>query len=68
MVLPYFTIWRSIIMKMDFVKVHRVEHDDYMVIPKMVQEQYPKKYVLVEVETEVEETVVPKRRGRKVNA
>ena len=53
-------------MKMEFVKVHRVEFGDYITIPKQVQEQYPKRFVLVE-EEEPEEVVAPQpKRGRKV--
>ena len=46
----------------EFVEVYRVEHGDYMFIPKEVQEKYQDKFVLkVEVEeevVEVEEEVV----------
>ena len=60
----------------EFVEVYRVEHGDYMFIPKEVQEKYQDKFVLkveveevVEVEEEevvevVEEEVKPKR-GRR---
>ena len=56
-------------MKMEFVKVQRVEQGDYMVIPKQVQEQYPKKFIVV-VEEEEPEVIIetPKKRGRKVNS
>lgn len=60
----------------EFVEVYRVEHGDYMFIPKEVQEKYQDKFLLkveeeevVEVEEEVvevvEEEVKPKR-GRRV--
>ena len=39
----------------EFVEVYRVEHGDYMFIPKQVQEKYQDKFVLKE---EVEEEVV----------
>lgn len=43
----------------EFVEVYRVEHGDYMFIPKEVQEKYQDKFVLkVEVEEEVVEEVV----------
>ena len=55
----------------EFVEVYRVEHGDYMFIPKQVQEKYQDKFVLkeevrevVEVEEEVVEEVKPKR-GRR---
>ena len=54
----------------EFVEVYRVEHGDYMFIPKEVQEKYQDKFVLkVEeeeevVEVEEEEEVKPKR-GRR---
>ena len=38
----------------EFVEVYRVEHGDYMFIPKQVQEKYQDKFVLKE---EVEEVV-----------
>ena len=38
----------------EFVEVYRVEHGDYMFIPKQVQEKYQDKFVLKE-EEEVEE-------------
>ena len=43
----------------EFVEVYRVEHGDYMFIPKQVQEKYQDKFVL-KVEKEeiaVEETI-----------
>ena len=57
----------------EFVEVYRVEHGDYMFIPKQVQEKYQDKFVLKEeseevgevVEEEVVEEVKPKR-GRRV--
>ena len=56
----------------EFVEVYRVEHGDYMFIPKQVQEKYQDKFVLkeevgevVEEEEEVVEEVKPKR-GRRV--
>lgn len=53
----------------EFVEVYRVEHGDYMFIPKQVQEKYQDKFVLKEevgevVEEEVVEEVKPKR-GRR---
>ena len=43
----------------EFVEVYRVEHGDYMFIPKQVQEKYQDKFVLKEeVEEVVEEEVV----------
>ena len=55
----------------EFVEVYRVEHGDYMFIPKQVQEKYQNKFVLkeevgevVEEEEEVVEEVKPKR-GRR---
>ena len=57
----------------EFVEVYRVEHGDYMFIPKQVQEKYQDKFVLkeeVEVvreaveEEEAVEEVKPKR-GRR---
>ena len=55
----------------EFVEVYRVEHGDYMFIPKQVQEKYQDKFVLkeevgevVEEEAEVVEEVKPKR-GRR---
>lgn len=53
-------------MKMEFVKVHRVEQGDYMVIPKQVQEQYPKKFVLVD-EEDIKAEAPIKKRGRKAS-
>ena len=59
----------------EFVEVYRVEHGDYMFIPKQVQEKYQDKFVLkveeeeevVEVEEEVgkEATEVKPKRGRR---
>jgi len=54
----------------EFVEVYRVEHGDYMFIPKEVQEKYQDKFVLkVEVEeeevVEVEEEEVKPKRGRR---
>ena len=40
----------------EFVEVYRVEHGDYMFIPKKVQEKYQDKFVLKEEEV-VEETI-----------
>ena len=34
----------------EFVEVYRVEHGDYMFIPKQVQEKYQDKFVLKEEE------------------
>ena len=60
----------------EFVEVYRVEHGDYMFIPKQVQEKYQDKFVLkeeeeeevveevAEEEEEVVEEVKPKR-GRR---
>ena len=54
----------------EFVEVYRVEHGDYMFIPKQVQEKYQDKFVLkeevgeIEEEEEVVEEVKPKR-GRR---
>ena len=59
----------------EFVEVYRVEHGDYMFIPKQVQEKYQDKFVLkeevgevveeeVEVVEEIAEEVKPKR-GRR---
>ena len=46
----------------EFVEVYRVEHGDYMFIPKQVQEKYQDKFVLKEESEEVggvvEEVVV----------
>lgn len=39
----------------EFVEVYRVEHGDYMFIPKQVQEKYQDKFVLKEEEEEVAE-------------
>ena len=61
----------------EFVEVYRVEHGDYMFIPKEVQEKYQDKFLLqVEEEKEVvveeiikeyeeEEVVVKPKRGRR---
>ena len=60
----------------EFVEVYRVEHGDYMFIPKQVQEKYQDKFVLkvevveeeevVEVEEVVEEAIeVKPKRGRR---
>ena len=59
----------------EFVEVYRVEHGDYMFIPKQVQEKYQDKFVLkeevrevVEEEEEVVEEVaeeVKPKRGRR---
>ena len=61
----------------EFVEVYRVEHGDYMFIPKQVQEKYQDKFVLQvekeeiaveeiikEYEEAAEEEVKPKR-GRR---
>ena len=40
----------------EFVEVYRVEHGDYMFIPKQVQEKYQDRFVLKEEEV-VEETI-----------
>ena len=39
----------------EFVEVYRVEHGDYMFIPKQVQEKYQDKFVLKEEVGEVGE-------------
>ena len=59
----------------EFVEVYRVEHGDYMFIPKEVQEKYQDKFVLkeevrevVEEEEEVVEEMaeeVKPKRGRR---
>ena len=51
----------------EFVEVYRVEHGDYMFIPKQVQEKYQDKFVLKEEEVVVEEVVeeVKTKRGRR---
>ena len=57
----------------EFVEVYRVEHGDYMFIPKQVQEKYQDKFVLKEEEeveevAEEEEVVVEEvkpKRGRR---
>ena len=41
----------------EFVEVYRVEHGDYMFIPKQVQEKYQDKFVLKEAVEEVGEVV-----------
>ena len=41
----------------EFVEVYRVEHGDYMFIPKQVQEKYQDKFVLKEEEEAVEEII-----------
>ena len=55
----------------EFVEVYRIEHGDYMFIPKQVQEKYQDKFVLKEeeevdeeAEVVVAEEVKPKR-GRR---
>ena len=61
----------------EFVEVYRVEHGDYMFIPKQVQEKYQDKFVLQvekeeiaveeiikEYEESAEEVVKPKRGTR----
>ena len=47
----------------EFVEVYRVEHGDYMFIPKQVQEKYQDKFVLKEEVGEVveEEEVVEEK-------
>ena len=62
----------------EFVEVYRVEHGDYMFIPKQVQEKYQDKFVLKvekeeiaveeiikEYEEEAAEVVVKPKRGRR---
>ena len=51
----------------EFVEVYRVEHGDYMFIPKQVQEKYQDKFVLKEevVVEEAAEVVVKPKRGRR---
>lgn len=62
----------------EFVEVYRVEHGDYMFIPKQVQEKYQDKFVLQtekeeiaveeiikEYEEEAAEVVVKPKRGRR---
>ena len=56
----------------EFVEVYRVEHGDYMFIPKQVQEKYQDKFVLKEEEEVAEEAevvvvavVVKPKRGRR---
>lgn len=52
-------------MNTEFVHVFRVEHGDYMVIPKTVWEQYPNKFTLVEDENTKDLNVVtPPKKGR----
>jgi hypothetical protein len=50
---------------MEFIKVYRVDHGDYMVIPKSVQEQYPKKFIAEEEKEEEEELQPVKKKGTK---
>ena len=61
----------------EFVEVYRVEHGDYMFIPKQVQEKYQDKFVLKVEKEEIEveeiikeyeeeaEVVVKPKRGRR---
>ena len=53
----------------EFVEVYRVEHGDYMFIPKQVQEKYQDKFVLKEEVAEEAEVVVVEevkpKRGRR---
>lgn len=50
----------------EFVEVYRVEHGDYMFIPKEVQEKYQDKFVFkVEEEVVEEATEVKPKRGRR---
>ena len=57
----------------EFVEVYRVEHGDYMFIPKQVQEKYQDKFVLKEEEEVIEEVAeeevvveeVKPKRGRR---
>ena len=42
----------------EFVEVYRVEHGDYMFIPKQVQEKYQDKFVLKEEEEEAVEEII----------
>ena len=58
----------------EFVEVYRVEHGDYMFIPKQVQEKYQDKFVIKEevveeiikeYEEEEAEVVVKPKRGRR---
>ena len=55
----------------EFVEVYRVEHGDYMFIPKQVQEKYQDKFVLKEeaeeeeIIKEYEEEEVKPKRGRR---
>lgn len=51
-------------MNTEFVHVYRVEHGDYMVIPKTAWEQYPDKFKLVEDET-TKELNVRTRKNKK---
>ena len=51
----------------EFVEVYRVEHGDYMFIPKQVQEKYQDKFVLKEEVGEVvEEEVVVEEMAEEV--
>ena len=50
----------------EFVEVYRVEHGDYMFIPKQVQEKYQDKFVLKEEEEEVVEEVVEEEEEEEV--
>ena len=61
----------------EFVEVYRVEHGDYMFIPKQVQEKYQDKFVLQSEKEEIAveeiikeyeesaEVVVKPKRGRR---
>ena len=61
----------------EFVEVYRVEHGDYMFIPKQVQEKYQDKFVLkvekeeiaveetIKEDEEAAEVVVKPKRGRR---
>ena len=61
----------------EFVEVYRVEHGDYMFIPKQVQEKYQDKFVLqsekeeiaveeiIKEHEEAAEVVVKPKRGRR---
>ena len=49
----------------EFVEVYRVEHGDYMYIPKQVQEKYQDKFILqVEEEKEVVVEEIIKEYGK----
>ena len=52
-------------MHTEFVHVYRVEHGDYMFIPKSVWEQYPDRFTIVEDENTEELNVVKVTKGRK---